>query len=154
MAALTLQEDITPENLFTIYHDERIVNAISYDGKAPYPELHDLAHYVSVFLKNKFVGAFLFIRTSQYSADIHSLLLRDALSYSRQAGCMIIDYAFMKTEILRLTAPVMEDLKTAKNFCLKLGFKQEGFIRDAYLKNNGPKGVYMLGMTRKEWGEQ
>jgi len=62
-------------------------------------------------------------------------------------------WAFAHQHIQRVTAYVVEGLESAANFCLKIGFKNEGTRRDACMKNNKLVGVRILGMTRKDWGK-
>jgi RimJ/RimL family protein N-acetyltransferase len=52
---------------------------------------------------------------------------------------------------LRVTVYIIEGLEAAKNFALKLGFKNEGCRRCACVQGGIVKDVYVLGMTRQEW---
>ena len=55
---------------------------------------------------------------------------------------------------MRLTGYIREGIQTAVNHCLKMGFKYEGFRRDALLVNGELKGIHILGLTRREWSSQ
>jgi len=69
---------------------------------------------------------------------------------SRELAQEFLCWAF-DNGVLRVTAPIIEGLETAKNFCLKLGFTYEGFRRDSLIKDGLIVGVHMLGMTRMDW---
>jgi hypothetical protein len=61
-----------------------------------------------------------------------------------------LDWCF-KHPILRVSALIIEGLETAKNFCLKLGMKLDGFKPDSCIQNGQLKGLYLLGMTRGQY---
>ncbi|MNR28899.1 hypothetical protein D3C85_1462480 [compost metagenome] len=63
----------------------------------------------------------------------------------------MLDWVFSQPGVLRVTGYVREGIQTAVNHCLKMGFAYEGFRRDALLVNGEPKGIHILGLTRKEW---
>jgi len=149
LGEVKLTVGITSQHLKEVYSDPYIMR-ISPDGPAMTPVLHPLATYVSAWVDDEFVGAFLSIRYSAHEIESHALLKKEAIKHSRQLGQMFLDWAFMQG-VLRVTAHVYEYLEAAKNYCIKLGFQIEGFRRSAELKNGKPIGVYMLGITRQEW---
>jgi hypothetical protein len=140
---------ITDQHLTRVYSDPYITR-VSPDDRAIAPVFHPLATYLSAFVDGKFVGAFLSIRYTEHEIESHALLTKAALKYSRQLGEMFLSWAFMQG-VMRVTAHIYEYLGSAKNYCLKLGFKVEGFRRCAVVKNGKAVGVYMLGITRQEW---
>jgi RimJ/RimL family protein N-acetyltransferase len=72
------------------------------------------------------------------------------MKHSRELGVACLRWAFGHP-ILRVTAYIIEGLEAAKNYCLKMGFKEEGCRRRACVQNGIVRDVYMLGMTRQEW---
>lgn len=149
LGEVKLTVGITSQHLKEVYSDPYIMR-IAPDGPPFEPFIHPLATYVSAWVDDKFVGAFLSVRVTPHEIESHALLKKSALKHSRQLGEMFIDWAFMQG-VLRVTAQVYEYLESAKNYCLKLGFKQEGFRRCAEVKNGKSFGVYMLGIIRQEW---
>ncbi|MOA45809.1 hypothetical protein D3C78_1682460 [compost metagenome] len=115
------------------------------------PIAHPLVTYLSAFHGDEFIGAYLVVRFSDCEYEAHSLLMRKATPYSRKIGELLIEWVFGHQGVLRLTGYVREGIQTAVNHCLKMGFKYEGFRRDALLVNGEPKGIHVLGLTRKEW---
>jgi hypothetical protein len=144
-----LKVGITDEQLNQVYSDPYI-KRIAPDDRSIAPVSHPLATYLSAFVNGRFVGAFLSIRYTQHEIESHALLTKAALKHSRQLGDAFLAWAFQQ-DVMRVTAHVYEYLKSAKNYCLKLGFKEEGFRRCAAVKDGRAVGVYLLGITRQEW---
>lgn len=150
---ISLTEGISTENLAKLYADS-FVSRVGDDGRAFYPVFHPLAIYLSAWSSDRFVGAYLVIRFTDFEYEAHSLLMRSATSCSRELGRLFLDWAFSNQAVLRVTGYVREDLHSAKNHCIKMGFSYEGFRRDALLVNGTPKGIHVLGITRKDWRSQ
>ena len=149
---LTLNDNITQEQLTEIYNNSYIKDAVKQDNREFMPIKHPLITYYSAQIHDRFVGAFLQIRFSQWEIELHSLLKKDAMAFSREFGKMIIDKSFNDNkEVQRITVFIIDGLNTVKNFCEKIGFKLEGIKRKACLKNNAYKDVYMYGITREDW---
>lgn len=149
MLAVSIVEGIDGEHLKQVYADPHIKKT-GHDHRAAEPVIHPLATYLSAFVDGSFVGAFLAIRQSPIEIDVHSLLLRPAVRYSRELGLLFLQWAF-SSPILRVTAYVVDGLKTVVNYCLKIGFKHEGYRRNACVKDGVPIGVNILGITREDW---
>lgn len=122
-------------------HDHRPVGAID--------DPH--AHYLGAYVNGELVGTFLVIETGWVELDLHSLLTKKALPWCRELGKLCIAWCFGHPIIQRVTAQIIEGLESARNYCLRLGFKVEGFRRDAIQVNGTLRGVYVLGLTRKDW---
>lgn len=147
---LELHEGAKPAELAEVYADPYIAR-IRHDSSKPGPVLHPLATYYSATVNGAFAGVFLVIRYSLREIEIHALLLKKAVKWSRELGELVIDEAFSHPEVLRITAHILADLVSAKNYCLKLGFKMEGVRRAACVKNGKITDVHMLGLLRNEW---
>lgn len=151
---IVIEKGITPENLYKIYADPYITNAISYGDKKPYPVFHELAHYASLIIDGVFSGAFLIVHYSEFETEIHSLLFKECRKLCHEICHKLIDYCFTESPAIRITATVGGELNSVKNILLKCGFTYEGFRRDAYLKNGKLEGIHILGITRNEWSEK
>ena len=147
---LALTEGIDEKHLTELYQDGYI-QRVGYDDRPASPVVHPLASYVSAFVNNMFAGAFLIIRFSRREVEIHSLLYKWALRYSRKLGEMILDWVFARKDVLRVTANILEGLESARNYCLKLGFKLEGIKRSVCMVKGKPTDLYILGLLRQDW---
>lgn len=147
---IELTHGATPEQLATVYTDPYILRT-GHDGRPAYPVFSPIASYLSAWVDGVFSGLFLAVRVCKCEIDVHALLLQSAIRESRELGKLFINWCFSDAEVLRITAYVIEGLETARNYTARLGFIQEGFRRDAYTINGQPRGVYVMGMTRKDW---
>jgi hypothetical protein len=140
---------ITDQHLMEVYSDPYI-SRIGHDHRPAAPIQHPNATYLSAWVDGKFSGAFIAIKASPVELELHALLKKSAIKQSRHLGLSFLAWAFAQP-ILRVTAYIIQGLETAKNYCIKLGFKIEGCRRCACLQNGVVKGVYVLGMTRQDW---
>ena len=141
---------ITNQHLIEVYSDPYIAK-VGHDHRPAAP-IHDpQVTYLSAWVGDKFSGAFIAIKQSPVELELHALIKKSALKQSRDLGVDCLAWAFAQP-ILRVTAYIIEGLESAKNYCLKLGFKVEGCLRSACVQNGMVKDVYVLGMTRKDWG--
>ena len=147
---IELTEGITPENLHAIYSSPKNAR-VGNDGQAMYPVFHPLALYLSAWVNGVFSGAYLTIRYSDFEYEVHSLLSRRAVMQSRNFGRLLLGWVFSHYPVTRCTGYIAEGIESARNHCLNMGFKQEGFRRDAIMVNGKPKGLYVMGITRSEW---
>jgi pantoate kinase len=105
---------------------------------------------LSAWIGKTFAGAFMVIKQSAVELELHSLLKKSSIKESRKLAAKCLAWAFAHP-ILRVTVYIIEGLEAAKNFALKLGFKNEGCRRCACVQGGIVKDVYVLGMTRQEW---
>ena len=150
MSRTCVKEHITDEQLFEVYADPYITK-IGHDHRPASPIHHPQVKYLSAWIDNTFAGAFMAITFSSLELELHSLLKKASLPYSRELGLRFLDWAFTQHSIERVTAYIIEGLTSAKNYCMKLGFTLEGCRRDACMQDGKLKSVYVLGMTRKDW---
>lgn len=137
--------------LDALYADPYIAR-IGHDHRPAAPIFHPAARYVGAYIGKKLAGAFLIIESGFIECDVHALLTKRALYFSRALGHMLLGLLFSTNESLqRVTAYVIESLPSARNYCLKLGFKDEGLRRDCCMQNGVLLGVHTLGMTRNDW---
>lgn len=149
MLNATVTEGITTEHLYEVYSDSYIAR-VGHDHRSAAPIFHPNVTYLSAWVGDKFAGAFMSIKQSAVEFELHALLKRASIKHSRELGRAFLAWAFSHP-ILRVTAYIIEGLESAKNYCLKLGFKEEGCRRCACVQDGIVKNVYILGMTREEW---
>lgn len=152
MSALALHPLTDHAALAALYRDPYIAR-VGHDHRPATPVEHPAAQYVGAHVDGALVGAFLLIESGFIEIDVHALLTRRALPHSRALGRLVLDRIFADRTIERITAYVIEGLTAARNYCLKLGFKAEGFRRAACVQGGVLLGVHMLGMTRSDWKE-
>ena len=145
-------EGITKGHLLEVYSDPYITAKIGHDHRPAAPIDHPSVTYLTATVGGRFAGAFMAIRFSSTEIEWHSLLHKSAIKHSRDLGYAFLAWAFAQP-ILRVTAYIIEGLESAKNYGLKLGMKFEGFRRNACIQSGQIKGVYILGMTRTDWGK-
>lgn len=133
-----------------LYADPYIAR-VGHDHRPASPIVHPDCHYLGAYRDSELMGAFLIIESGWVEWDVHALLKREALRWSRDFGAMCLARMFENRSLARVTAQVIEGLESAKNYCLRLGFRLEGFRRDALMVGGKLRGVYVLGMTRRDW---
>lgn len=152
MPVLLLRPLTDKDTLQAIYRDPYIAR-VGHDHRPAAPIDHPNASYMGAYADGRLVGAFLVIKSSSIELDLHALLTKRAIRHSRTLGRLCLDYAFSNPMIERVTAYVIDGLTAARNYCIKLGFKDEGFRRNACMQGGRLLGIHMLGMTRKEWSQ-
>lgn len=143
---------VDPQALGDLYSDPYI-SRVGHDHRPAAPIVSPAVTYLTASVNGEFAGAFMVIRCSAVDVHVHALLKRNAVVYSRELGRVFLDWVFETIPVLRATALVIEGLESARNFCVKVGMKPEGFMRDACVQNGVTKGVHVLGMTRQDWRE-
>jgi hypothetical protein len=146
---MVVTEGITKDHLIEVYSDSYITK-IGHDHRPAAHIDHPAVTYLSAWIGNSFAGAFMAIRFSAIEIELHALLKKSSLKHSRALGMACLEWAFTQP-IQRVTAYIIEGLESAKNYCLKLGFKEEGCRRAACMQGGIVKDVYVLGMTRLDW---
>lgn len=147
---IEIREGLDLESLAFIYMQPEIKKT-GYDGNPAYPVFGENCTYLGCFVNEDLLGAYLMVRCSDYEFDVHSLILDRGLYFSRHFCELMLEWTFRHTQILRLSGYVVEDLLTMRNHAMKMGFELEGFRRDALMIDGKPKGLHVLGITRKDW---
>lgn len=150
MPKIELKPIADPGALTSLYADPYI-SRVGHDHFPASPISHPAARYLGAYVDGNLAGAFLLIESGFIELDLHALLSRKSLPHSRALGRLCLEFAFSAQHIQRVTGYVVEGLQTAVNYCLKLGFKNEGMRRDACQKGGKLVGVHTMGMTRKDW---
>jgi len=126
---------------------------VGHDDRPAAPIAHPHVRYLGAYVDGDLVGAFMVVESGYVEVDVHALLARRALPHSRDLGRMCLAHVFADPAIERATAYVIDGLGAARNYCRKLGFKDEGARRMACRQNGRLLDVHILGMTRKDWKE-
>lgn len=152
MTDIALTEGISERNLQAVYADPYIAR-IGHDHRPAAPVRHPLVTYLTATVNGAFAGAFMAVQANANELELHALLKKSFLRHSRALGAACLRWAFESRPVLRVTAYIIEGMESVRNYCLKLGMTLEGFKRDACLKHGTPKGIYILGMTRRDWSK-
>lgn len=102
-------------------------------------------------MNGEIVGLFMRVRFTKWESEVHAAIKRPALRYARGLGELFLDRVFADPDVMRVTANVISDLRTAANYCRRLGFRDEGCRRNAVVKNGTALDCIVLGMTRIDW---
>lgn len=153
MLAISLREGITQQHLQEVYSDPHMARA-GHDHREFTPIIHPLATYLTAYAGGHFAGAFLAIRASHLEIDAHVLLKKEFAQESRALGREFLAWAFSKDGVQRVSANIREGLEIVRNYCLRLGFEQEGFKRHAISKDGEIGGIYIMGITKQDWSKK
>ena len=66
----------------------------------------------------------------------------------------MLSYLFEDLKIRKVCAEVLDYNEVSLNFHLKVGFQQEGILREQIIKNNKYCDVYLFGFLSKEWSDK
>lgn len=138
--------------LAALYRDPYI-SRVGHDDRPAKPLDHPAVRYIGAHADGDIVGAFMLIESGFVEVDVHALLSRSALPYSRTLGCLFLNMVFSDQQIERVTAYVIDGLTASMNYCRKLGFKYEGARRNACRQAGQLLDIHILGMTRNDWKE-
>ncbi len=95
------------------------------------------------------------IRWFNHKAEIAVFILKPfrRKGLAEQALRMLLDYAFNTMNFYRLEAEVVDYNPAAKALFEKLGFIQEGVLREAKFYAGTYHNIYSYGLLAKEWGK-
>lgn len=71
--------------------------------------------------------------------------------YGTEAIRLMLDMAFEKYEMHRVSIGVVGLNRNALDFYRKIGFRQEGILEEAYYYNNEYSDFIMMRILRREW---
>ena len=74
--------------------------------------------------------------------------------YGEEAMRLLVDFAFKQLNLHRLGASVLEVNDRSLGLFKKLGFKEEGRLRDAIFQDGKYHTLILLSLLRDEWSEQ
>lgn len=71
--------------------------------------------------------------------------------YATEAARAVLDFGFRALGLHRIHAQVLGGNAASDRVLLKLGLRQEGHLREHYLKWGEPEDARIYGILRKEW---
>jgi RimJ/RimL family protein N-acetyltransferase len=102
---------------------------------------------LGIYLDNKLIGGVL-INDLRPNRDCNlSIYTENPRWAARQVMKYVFTVIFVTIGAKRCTAYVSESNKKSHNMCLRLGFKDEGFLRE--YRENG-ENCYVMGMLKQE----
>jgi len=125
-------------------------------------ELKELRRYESyrwfVGFENEVVGA-VSLKSISHSMGYAEIGYGIAESHHRRgiataAVGLVVDKVFAETELRRLIAFVHDQNLASCRVLEKLGFQEEGLLREHYVINGEPKDEVVYGLLRREWLER
>lgn len=146
-----IPESMVREIVEVVMCDPYIKRRVAHDHREPGYISHPDVRYLGALVDGKIAGVFTLIDFSELEVEIHAALLPRYIRQSRQLGAACLDHVFSDSAVQRATAYIIEGLESARNYCLHLGFTQEGMRRNACLKDGRLVGVHVLGITRADW---
>jgi len=135
----------------SIVTDPWVASRLRHDAREPGYIEHDALTYHGAYWEGGLYGLFMEIRLSPWETEVHAALLKDAIGLSHAFGYEFLTQLWQTPALRRITAPVVDTLPSARNYCLNLGFEMEGYRRDAVMIDGKPHGIYQLGLTREDW---
>lgn len=148
-----ISDNVSSSLIEETYSDKYILSCIEYDSCTPSYINHPLAKYYSAWHEEEFLGLILCVRYNKFEIEMHSLLKKESIPYSREIGKLIIEEMFGDNDVLRITAPVQGNLKSTMNFLEKIGFVKEGIKKDAIIKKEIVTDMHIYGITKTKWKE-
>jgi hypothetical protein len=146
---LIVSENASSEELQQVYQNNYVLSVFG-ELHIKEPIISEIVKYHSCYINNEFVGCFLEIMRSPIESEVHSLLFKKAAKNCRELAFIFIRQLFASKPIERVCTQVMEIHRSVINFCLKIGFKIEGFKQNADLKDGMLQNLIMFRILRSE----
>jgi RimJ/RimL family protein N-acetyltransferase len=73
--------------------------------------------------------------------------------YTTEAVCLLLDYAFLTTQVVRIQAHTDVRNVASQRILEKVGFTKEGTNRQSYFANGELHDMFVFSILRKEWKE-
>lgn len=136
------------KHLLNLIYKDNYINSAFGDLHIKKPILNNKkVIYYACFVNNVFVGCFLEIKKNIIDSEVHSLLMKSGLKYSRCLAKKFLKIIFDQSKVYRISTRVLIIHKKVINFCLKIGFKFEGLQHNADIKNNTFCDVALFRIT-------
>jgi hypothetical protein len=146
---LTVSVNASDDELQQVYQNDYVLSAFG-ELHTREPIKSDFVKYHSCYVNGNFVGCFLEIIRSPIESEMHSLLFKSAAIHCRKLALIFIHQLFESKPIARICTHVMHIHRSVINFCLKIGFKIEGFKQNADLKDGVLQNIVMFRILRGE----
>ena len=143
-----------PEKIKEIFTHPDIWETIAEDGQSPDDFEPDVnADCYMMCIARKLVGFYVLRPINSVTLDIHAQILPEyRRAYSVDSAQAILEW--FNTECpdkyQKLVCDIPEIYPNVRDFCLKVGFKHEGFSVKSYRKNGKIVGRWLLGYVRQQ----
>lgn len=139
-----------PAAIRAVITDPWIAAKVRHDHREPDYIAHPDVEYLGCYDGEELAGVFMLIH-DYIEVTVHAYIRRRWTAHGRAWGRLVLAHCFDKPHVQRVAAPILEGLESAVNYCLKLGFKREGFARCAAYKGGQLIGVHLLAITREDF---
>ena len=149
MASLKVSDISSKTERIQLYQNDYVLSAFG-ELHTKEPIENEFFKYHSCYVDGIFVGCFLEIIRSPIESEVHSLLFKSAIKYSRELARIFIKNLFNSRPIFRISTQVMQIHGSVINFCLKIGFVFEGIKQCADMKDGKLQSMVMFRILRGE----
>jgi RimJ/RimL family protein N-acetyltransferase len=132
-----------------IINDPVISDCITEDCASIY--IPDLVNETWVYIENKekIIGCYRLESKGTIHGQIHAFVLPEHRSNSIESSQCALEWYFDNITMLKkITCQIPTKYKNVINHAMKSGFKHEGTIEQAFLKNNITYDIEILGIRR------
>lgn len=121
------------------------------DSDTYYPSFDDFHVWLLVKRDNENIGVILVHNDNTTSVKIHPYLFTEYHSLGREMMKKLYEWILSLPErINKVLASIPENQRKVYNYVKKMGFKDEGFNRESFVKDGKIYGQWCVGITRKE----
>lgn len=149
MASLKVSNNSSQKERAQLYQNDYVLSAFG-ELHTKEPIENEFFKYHSCYVDGIFVGCFLEIIRSPIESEVHSLLFKSAIKYSRELARIFIKNVFNSRPIFRISTQVMQIHGSVINFCLKIGFIFEGIKQCSDMKDGKLQSMVMFRILRGE----
>lgn len=149
MVNLKVSDNSSQTERNQLYQNDYVLSAFG-ELHTKEPIENEFFKYHSCYVNGNFVGCFLEIIRSPIESEVHSLLFKSAIKYSRELAKIFIRNLFNSKPIFRVSTQVMQIHGSVINFCLKIGFIFEGIKQCADMKDGELQNMVMFRILRGE----
>ena len=147
---LSSDEDVQLRNLFSEYEDLSNLSELRlHQGKMPQTQIFRIE------LENELIGeiGLKSIRWYNRKAEIHLALKKEfcGKGVGKKALLLLLDYSFHTLNFHRLEAEVAAYNQAAQKLFEKLGFRQEGVLREAKFYNGRYFDILRYGLLKTDY---
>ena len=104
--------------------------------------------WLGCFVDSAYVGMFRFHNKTSQCLGCHVFMLKEYRANSFECGIAAKEWIFENTEAKKLMVNIPEIFPNVIDYVVNLGFKQEGYSENMYLKNGNVCGMFYYGLHR------
>lgn len=131
--------------LYTLHN---LWNEIAEDGaELDKPNVLD-EYYVGVYIDDEYAGMARFYHLGQILIEGHIFLLDRSMS--KECGYEIMKWLADNVEFNRLVCKIPECFQNVCEYVESLGFAEQGFSDDSFVKNDDICGIFEYGISKSD----